>query len=143
MYITIADVARELSIPIDPLTTPNEASVEEFISQVEADLNGVLSAVGVSVPVAATSSGAYGMIRQAVTWGVCARVLGAYAGMVQGESPKETTYWDRYRDFMDRVTDDPSILYDATFDKQRLGVSGIADGHEDYREAIFSVEDVF
>lgn len=143
-YITTADVERELSFDFTATTTPSTGEIEIFISQVEAELNGILSAAGASVPISASRSpGTYAMVQQAATWGVCARTLGAYAGIVSGESPKESMYWERYRDFCDRVSADPAMLYDAVFDNTVNQVIGLVSSDEESHEPIFKMDDRF
>lgn len=143
-YITAADVERELQFDFTATTTPTESEIGAFIAQVEAELNGVLSAVGATVPVSASGSpGTYAMVQQAATWGVCSRAIGAYAGLVAGESPKESMYWERYRDFCERVGTDPAMLYDATFDDSANHVVGLISTDEDSHDPIFAMDDRF
>ncbi len=143
-YITAADVEREIQFDFTATTTPTESEIGIFITQVEAELNGILRAVGVTVPVSALGSpGTYAMVQQAATWGVCARAIGAYAGLVAGESPKESMYWERYRDFCDRVGMDPAMLYDAVFDNSMNHVVGLDSTDENYHDPIFKMDDEF
>lgn len=143
-YITTADVEREVSFDFTATTTPTAAQVETFIAQVEAELNGILAAAGAIVPVTlAGAPGTYAMVQQAATWGACARAIGAYAGLVAGESPKETMYWERYRDFCDRVRTDPGMLYDAEFDPDANHVAGLKTTDDDYHEPVFAMNDKF
>lgn len=142
-YITAADVEREIQFNFTATTTPTESDIDTFITQVEAELNGVLSAAGVIVPIGASSPGTYAMVQQAATWGVCARAIGAYAGLVAGESPKESMYWERYRDFCERVRMDPAMLYDAVFDTSANHIVGLTPADDDYHEPIFKMDDRF
>lgn len=143
-YLSVADIERELSYAFSASTEPTDAEIEEFITQVEADLNGQLSSVGISVPVdQASSPGSYALLRQAATWGVCARVLGAFGGVITDDSSKAAQYWERYVDFLVRVQQNPSILYDASWDATKVRVDGITDDDDEYHEAIFAMNDEF
>jgi hypothetical protein len=143
-YITAADVERELQFDFTATTTPTESEIGTFITQVEAELNGILRAVSATVPISSSGSpGTYAMVQQAATWGVCARAVGSYAGIVAGESPKESMYWERFRDFCDRVRSNPAILYDATFDNTANTVEGLTEDDDDYRDPTFSMNDEF
>jgi len=140
-YLTVADIERELSLDFSATTEPTDTEISEFITQVEAELNGVLASVGVTVPVFSTSSPySYAMIRQAATFGVCARVLGAYTGIATEEAPREAAYWQRYRDFLDQIKEDPAILFDASFGSSDVRVDGITDSDDEYHEAYFEMD---
>ena len=143
-YLSVADIERELSCAFSASTEPTDAEIEEFITQVEADLNGQLSSVGVAVPIdQASSPGSYALLKQAATWGVCARVLGAYGGLVTSDAPKAEVYWQRYKDFLNRVKENPAILYDASWDTTKVRVDGITDNDDEYHDAIFAMNDEF
>ena len=143
-YLSVADIERELSCAFSASTEPTDAEIEEFITQVEADLNGQLSSVGVAVPIdQASSPGSYALLKQAATWGVCARVLGAYGGLVTSDAPKAEVYWQRYKDFLNRVKENPAILYDASWDVTKVRVDGITDNDDEYHDAIFAMNDEF
>lgn len=143
-YLSVSDIERELSYEFSASTEPTEEEIGEFITQVEADLNGQLSSVGVSVPITeASSPGSYALIRQAATWGVCARVLGAYGGLITSEAPKAEMYWQRYKDFLARIKETPSILYDASWDSTKVRVDGITDDDDEYHDSIFAMDDEF
>jgi len=143
-YLTVADIERELSLDFSSTTEPTDTEISEFITQVEAELNGVLSAVGVTIPVSSTSSPySYAMVRQAATFGVCARVLGAYAGITTDESPREAAYWQRYQDFLARVKEDPAILFDASFSTTNVRIDGITDSDDEYHDAYFAMDTEF
>ncbi|MBT9150905.1 MAG: hypothetical protein DDT40_01085 [candidate division WS2 bacterium] len=139
-YVTVTDISAELSYAFTAATVPTIAIIGTFIAEVEADINGVMSSVGVSVPLmVGTSPGSVAMVRQAVISGVCARTLGAHAGIVIGEAPKEALYWQRYRDFVNRVRERPMILYDAPFNKTLTRISSVVEGDPDYHERSFTM----
>ena len=143
-YLSVSDIERELSYSFSTSTEPTDTEIAEFISQVEADLNGQLSSVGVSVPVSSSSSpGSFALLKQAATWGVCARVLGAYGGLITSDAPKAEIYWQRYKDFLVRVRENPAILYDASWDTTKVRVDGITDDDDEYHDAIFAMDDEF
>ena len=143
-YLSTSDIERELSYDFSASTEPTDTEISEFISQVEADLNGQLSSVGVSVPVSSSSSpGSFALLKQAATWGVCARVLGAYGGLITSDAPKAEIYWQRYKDFLIRVRENPAILYDVSWDTTKVRVDGITDDDDEYHDAIFAMDDEF
>jgi len=143
-YVTVEDIEQELSYHFTEDTTPPVSVIEKFIEEAEADINGVLSSVGVAVPlIKEVSPGAVAMVRQAVIAAVCARVLGAHAGIVMDEVPKESLYWQRYRDFVNRIRERPMILYDAPFTKVHARISAVLEGDPNYHKRNFTMEDEF
>ena len=78
-YLIETDIEAELSLDIDANSTPNTTEVAGFIADIEADLNGVLYAVGVSLPLNEISHpNAWKILAQTALWGVCSRVIAAY-----------------------------------------------------------------
>lgn len=118
-YLTVADIERELGLSFSEASQPTSVEVEEIIGEVEAELDGFVASLGFSVPVMAERPRA--MLAQAALWAACARVLAAYAGATLDVSPREQAYWERYRDFCDRLLAHPGILAGA----KRADESGV------------------
>lgn len=135
-YIEVADIERELGLDFSaPGIRPSEDEVAEIIAEVEAELNGYAAALGYTVPV--TDARAAAMLAQAAIWGVCARVLGAYSGATADLGPRESAYWERYRDFCDRLTANPGLLSGAKRAASKV------DGYRPKGPPEFSMDDVW
>ncbi|MCX7844362.1 MAG: hypothetical protein N2507_03290 [Candidatus Bipolaricaulota bacterium] len=133
-YLSVEDIERELGLTFGPHSHPTRAQVAEILEQVEAELDGFVAALGYGVPVRAPRPQA--MLTQAALWAACARVLGAYAGATLEASPREQAYWERYRDFCDRLLAQPGILAGA----DRAPASGV---QGEGKDPIFALEDRF
>ncbi len=132
VYIGVSDIQRELGLEFSETSKPTAAEVQEIIDQVEAELNGFVASLGYSVPV--TDGQGAKILAQAALWGACSRVIAAYAGATANANPRETTYWERYRDFIDRLLANPGILHGAN---RASGLSG-AGG-----DPVFTIRDKF
>lgn len=145
-YTTELNVESELSIDINATTTPTTTELAEFIDQIDAELNGVLHAIGISIPIiSGTSPYAYKIATQTELWGVCSRTLNSYGGVVLDQTPKAEIYWQRYKAKLKEIRNDPDILYDASFlsGDSDLSVDGIVDGDDEYHDPIFTMIDEF
>ncbi len=139
-YVDVADIGKELSFDISEMTTPSSESVLAFIGEMEADVNGVIASYNITVPLEReVSPDSFAMVKQAIIFGVCARVLGAHVGIAIGEAPKEAFFWERYRLFLKRFLDRPAILHDAIFKTTKRRVSFIVEGDPDYHERNFTM----
>lgn len=134
-YLSVEDIERELGLVFGPDTHPTRDQVEEILEQVEAELDGLVAALGYAVPVEAARPRA--MLAQAALWAACARVLGAYAGATLDVPPREQAYWERYRDFCDRLLANPGLLSGAARSPSS-GAQGL-----DQTAPIFTLRDRF
>lgn len=132
-YLTVEDVVRELG-PGILSGHVTEEDIAAIIEQVEAELDGLVAAQGYAIPV--TAPRAKAMLAQAATFGACARILGAYAGTTADASPRENAYWQRYREFCDRLMAQPGLLEGA----DRASGTGV---HGQGAEPIFRMGDAF
>lgn len=145
-YLAESDIEAELSLDIDANSTPNTTEVAGFIADIEADLNGVLYAVGVSLPLTeASHPNAWKILTQTALWGVCSRVIAAFGGVVIEQGPKEANYWERYREKLRQIEENPASLYDAPFStsSSRLSLGGLTSTDDDSYDPFFKMDDVF
>ena len=145
-YVTESNVKSELSIDITTSTQPTAAETSEFIDQIEAEVTGVLNVARISTPISSTTSpNAYKIITQTALWGVCARVLAAYGGVVLDQTPKQNMYWDRYKAKLAEIKDNPNVLDDATYltADSDLMVDGIVYGDDEYNNPFFTMDDTW
>ena len=145
-YVVETNVESELSVDITATTSPTSTELTEFITQIEAEFNGVLHSIRVTVPIVkANSPIAFEIATQTALWGVCSRTLNAYGGVILDQSPKAQLYWDRYKAKLEEIKNNPDILYDASAltSDSSLMVDGIVDGDDEYHEPAFTMIDVF
>ena len=110
-YATADDVQALIPrLEISTTSTPTTAEVEAFITQIEAAINGVLSAQGyASIP--ATGTNDVEMLRGYVSAEVAARVWLSF--FVSQDAPAKVTIWhDDFRDFMNRLRQGQQHLVD-------------------------------
>jgi len=111
-YITEAHIEGELSYAIETTTQPTTAEVVDIIADIEAEVNGRLYSVGVSVSGldATTTPIAWRGVKQINLWGAASRVIASAGGLIRAQTGKEKDYWDRYEAKLKAIEKDPRIL---------------------------------
>jgi len=147
-YIVEADIEGELSYSIAATTQPTSTEVETIISDIEAEVDGVLYAAGVNVAgisLAATPI-SFKVVRQWALWGACSRVLAAAGGLVFNQGGKEEMYWERFKEKAKTVLANPRILgSDVPFASSGAGldIGGLKSTDDDYDDRVFDLDDEF
>lgn len=100
-YCTVADVEALMQIKFSHGSgRPLYADVEQMITDVAADLDGVVQAAGYTVPV--TTAAAVALLRRYNTYG--AAVAAWHAGYVSADEPPRVAYWRmQYEAFLARL----------------------------------------
>ena len=147
-YITEAHIEGELSYSITDTTQPTSTEVTDIIADIEAEVNGHLYSVGVSVSgldVTATPI-AWRGVKQVALWGAASRVIAAAGGLIRAQTGKEKDYWDRYEAKLLAIEKDPRILgSDTPFatGSDALEFSYITSDDDEYNDPIFRTRDEF
>ena len=107
-YCTTADVQQELSLyNIATDSDPSTTDVDQYCTDITADMNGRMHAVGIDTPV--TDSDPLAILRPIAVNGVAAKVLRSKTA--KGGDPEwAETYQELYDDAMDRIERRPSII---------------------------------
>jgi hypothetical protein len=124
-YATTADVQALIpELTIGPTSKPSTTEVEGFISQIEAAINGVLSAQGYS-SIPATGANDVQLLKGYVATKVAA--LTWLAAFVSGyEAPDKVKLWNEdFRDFMNRLRQGQQHLVDQVPQGDTEAVFGI------------------
>ncbi len=110
-YAAVADVQALIpELAIGPASKPSSAEVEAFISQIEAAINGVLSAQGYS-SIPATGANDVLLLQGYVSTKVAA--LTWLAAFLSDEAPDKVRLWnDDFKDFMNRLRQGQQHLVD-------------------------------
>jgi len=104
-YCVSDDVIRELpEVKIDSTTLPSKVEVDQFCSDVTAEMDARLRAVGISVPV--TDEDLLKVLRPIAVNGAKAKVLRAK----QEEDERAATFEELYQSALGRIEARPSIL---------------------------------
>lgn len=145
LYVDEADVEAELSYVISATSKPSSTQLDQIIDDIEAEVNGVLHSVGVSVA-SLDESGtpiSWTIIRQTTLWGVCSRTIAAAGGLVMGKGEKEEDYWERYQIKLAAIHDDPDILgSDCPFStgSSDIKVAAVCDDDDEAHSRIFELD---
>lgn len=108
-YCVTADIVRELpSITIGVSTKPSTAEVTQFCSDITADMDARMRAVGILVPI--TDTELLKILNPIAINGVKAKVIRAN---VEGVQDTATIYETLYQDAMRRIEQRPSIIRDT------------------------------
>jgi len=146
-YVAETDVEGELSYAITISTQPTTVEVAIFIAEIEAKVNGVLDAIGISRDLDSVANAiCYNIVKQISLWGVCSRVIAASGGLVLNQAGKEEAYWERFERELAAIHDNPALLStDAPFSSSsaRLGVAGLTDDDDEAHDRIFALDDEY
>ena len=107
-YCTTADVTAELTyITISGSTTPSTDQVTQFCTDITADMDARMRAVGIDTPV--TDSGLLPVLKPVAINGVKAKVLRAL-NIQDGDQERAGEYEQLYQDAMQRIERQPAII---------------------------------
>lgn len=123
-YATVADVQALIpELTIGAASKPSTTEVEGFITQIEAAINGVLSAQGYSA-IPATGANDVQLLKGYVSTKVAA--LTWLAGFLQDTPPGKVTIWtEDFREFMNRLRQGQQHLVDQLPQGDTEAVFGI------------------
>ena len=100
MYCSTEDIQALTGLVFTASTTPTLREVGTLITDVSADIDGILGAAHYTVPVADPE--ARRMLRGYVKFGVAVRAW--FAGRLSDDEPPNVTYWkEEYRSFVARL----------------------------------------
>jgi len=133
MYITVADLERELNDRWSDTTSPTVNDIEQFIVEAEGITNGMLHNAGIVVPVTSSSPITLALIRSGILGYVAARVMSAYSGLVSDSTEREKEYMAKWERLVDIITKYPNTCADAGRHRK---VS-----HSEVRRPVFSMEE--
>jgi len=118
-YCTTDDVVRELpSITIDVNTKPSTTEVDQFCSDITAEMDARMRAVGILTPI--TEADGLKVLEPIAINGVKAKVVRAN---VEGEQETGAIYETLYQDAMKRIEQRPSIIRETDSPGQPEGSS--------------------
>jgi len=118
-YCLVADIIRELpSITIGADTKPSTTEVDQFCSDITADMDARMRAVGILTPV--TDAEALKVLEPIAINGVKAKVIRAN---VEGKQDTAVIYETLYQDAMKRIEQRPSIIRETDTPGQPEGSS--------------------
>jgi hypothetical protein len=107
-YCTTADVVRELpNIKIDASTKPSTTEVEQFCSDITAEMDARMRAVGITIPV--TDSDLLQVLKPIAVNGVKAKILRSKQ-LEEGDEERAATFEELYQGALERIERRPSIL---------------------------------
>jgi len=147
-YVIETDVEAELSCVIGAESQPTSTELNDFIADIEGEVNGYLYSVGVTTASIAsdTTPIVFRVVKQWALWGICSRVLAAMGGSVNSQMDKEEWYWSRYQLKRDEILANPAVLgSDTPFTSAAgsLGVAGVADDDDDAHDRKFAMDDEY
>jgi hypothetical protein len=120
-YCTSDDVIRELpEVKIDVSTKPSKSEVDQFCSDVTAEMDARLRAVGIAVPV--TDADLLKVLKPISVNGVKAKVLRAKQ-LEEGEGERSAVFEELYQQALGRIEDRPSILRETDSPGQPEGTT--------------------
>lgn len=141
-YLDRVDIESELGMVFDSRSSPSAAVAENIIEDIESEVSGLLSAIGVAVPVQKVASPhTFRIISTLILWAACARVQGIYSGNTLAPTAREEAYWLRYHSMWKKIKGLPNFLPDAVWNAtdKGLGLSAILEGDADYHEVQFTL----
>ena len=107
-YCLTADVVRELPyIKIESTTKPSTSEVDQFCTDVTAEMDARLRAVGITVPV--VDADLLKVLKPIAINGAKAKVLRAKK-LEEGDEERSGMYEQLYQDALSRIEAKPSIL---------------------------------
>lgn len=107
-YCTSADVLRELpNVSIDSTTQPNSDDVTQFCTDIAAEIDARLRAVGITVPI--TDTDGLAVLRPLSVNGVKAKILRAKE-LEDSDQEQAAVYEQLYQDALERIERRPSML---------------------------------
>ena len=107
-YCASDDVIRELpEVTIDASTKPSKSEVDQFCSDITAEMDARLRAVGISVPV--MDEDLLKVLKPIAVNGAKAKVLRAKQ-LEEGGSERAATFEELYQSALGRIESRPSIL---------------------------------
>jgi hypothetical protein len=107
-YCTSDDVIRELpEVKIDTNTKPTKAEVDQFCSDITAEMDARLRAVGIAVPV--TDEDLLKVLKPIAANGAKAKVLRAKQ-LEEGGGERAATFEELYQSALGRIEERPAIL---------------------------------
>lgn len=114
-YCTVAHVqSLNGQRSYDANSIPSSTTVEDFITDVFNEINGVLSALGYTVPVATTYAVASRILRTVNQYGACAKAERATHSVgLDGESERANELQAEYERLLDLLRDGGLSLVDA------------------------------
>ena len=99
-YCTVAEVQALTGITYSSITRPTTTEVTEFVSDVAAEIDGVLQAAGYALPI--TDSAALNLLGRYNKFG--AAVQAWHAGFNSNDEPPRVEYWrTAYEAFLNRI----------------------------------------
>jgi hypothetical protein len=117
-YCVSDDVIRELpEVTIDSTTKPSKTEVDQFCSDVTAEMDARLRAVGISVPV--TDADLLKVVKPIAVNGAKAKVLRAK----EEEDERAATFEELYQSALGRIEARPSILRETESPGQPEGTA--------------------
>jgi len=107
-YCTNNDVIRELpNIKIDETTKPSDTEVTQFCSDITAEMDARMRAVGITIPV--DDEDLLKVLKPIAVNGVKAKVLRSKQ-LEEGDEERAATFEELYQGALERIERRPSIL---------------------------------
>ena len=120
-YCATTDVIRELpNVTIDGTTKPSTTEVDQFCTDIDAEMDARMRAVGLIVPV--TDADGLAVLKPIAVNGVKAKVLRA-THIQDGEDGQAMTYEELYQSAMQRIENNPSIIRETDSPGQPQGTA--------------------
>ena len=120
-YCATTDVIRELpNVTIDGTTKPSTTEVDQFCTDIDAEMDARMRAVGLIVPV--TDADGLAVLKPIAVNGVKAKVLRA-THIQDGEDGQAVTYEELYQSAMQRIENNPSIIRETDSPGQPQGTA--------------------
>jgi len=119
-YLAVNDVESQVqgfSFTAD--SHPSKSEVEEFIAMVEAEVNGLLSTLGIVIPIDSDNSPeSFKIAKLIASQGVLALTLGSMHSMTMSEeTTREEACWKRYNSWVNSIVKAHGAqLHDAEHD---------------------------